>query len=172
VPKFFLLILALALLAVAGFAQQPPTPSPSPPGAATTSPVATPAASPTPGASPAATATPTYRFVWLPTPSPGTTPFPGPHPPQILEIDLNDQTIETPGELRVRVLTSVDVVSVIARAVGREIGLSRVQAGEFGGSYQLPQVPLFLSGHTFDVDFVAAVADGRTSTVTLPLGLK
>jgi hypothetical protein len=167
VSKFFFLIVASALLAVAAVAQQPPSPAPSPL-VTTSSPAPTPAAT----ASPTATATPAYRFVYLPTPSPGTTPFPGPHPPQILEIDLNDQTIVTPGELRVRVLTSVDVVSVVARAVGREIALPRVQAGEFGGSYQLPQVPSFLSGQTFDVDFVAAVADGRISTITLPLGLK
>lgn len=167
-PKFFFLIVASAFLAVAAFAQAPPSPAPSPSAVTTAAPAATAASS----AAPSATATPTYRFVWLPTPSPGNTPFPGPHPPQILEIDLNDQTIETPGELRVRVLTSVDVAVVTARAAGREIGLPRVQTGVFGGSYQVPQVPSFLSGQTFDVDFIAATADGRTATITLPLGLK
>jgi hypothetical protein len=170
VPSLFSIVAASALLLAAGaFAPQTPQPTPSPGSATTAGPGS---ATPAPSATPVPTATPTYRFIYIATPSPSTTPFPGPNAPQILEIDLNDQTLVTPGELRVRVVTSLDVSTVTARTIGREIGLPKAQPGIFGGTYQIPQVPAFLSGRTFDVDFIAAVPDGRTSIVTLPLGLK
>jgi len=106
------LFLALALAALLGagtaFAQTE-TPAPD---AAPTPQATAPAPSPTP--------TPAYKFVWLPTPSPNA---PADHAPQIREIDLGDQTLVTPGELRVRVKTSRDVTSVTARTLGREIGI-------------------------------------------------
>jgi hypothetical protein len=132
------------------------------------------AASPAPAADspqPQPSATPVYKFVWLPTPSPDATPVPGPHAPEIREIDLGDQTLVTPGELRVRVKTNRDVVSVIARTLGREIAIPRQDAGLFSLEGMVPQAPRFLSGRTFDVDFVAATDDGRTAVVTLPLNL-
>jgi len=125
-----------------------------------------------PNAKPAPTASPLYHFIYVPTPSPVTTPFPGPRAPKIVEIDLNEQTLVTPGDLRVRVLTSPDVSSVIARAWGYELAIPRVELGTFAAQYTVPQAPAFLSGRSFDVDFVAAVPDGRTSIVTLQLGLK
>jgi len=127
---------------------------------------------PAPQSSSAATAAPLYKFVYVPTPSPVVTPFPGPRDPKILEIDLSDQTLVTPGDLRVRVLTSPDVTSVVAKAWGYQLAIPRVEQGKFAAQYQVPQAPAFVSGRTFDVDFVAAVADGRTSIVTLKLGLK
>lgn len=133
---------------------------------------ASPPASAAPSASPAPNETRLYRFRYVPTPSPQTTPFPGPRAPLIYEIDLNDQTLVTPGVLRVRVLTSIDVSSVVAKAMGYELAIPRARNGIFSAEYSVPQVPASLSGRTFDVDFVAAVADGRTSTITLLLGLK
>jgi hypothetical protein len=152
--------------APARLAQQQPstevTPGPTPGGATTAPPSTTPAASPSP----------LYRFVYVPTPSPVTTPFPGPRAPKILEIDLNDQTLVTPGDLRVRVLTSSDVSNVVARTWGYELAIPRVQPGTFAAQYTVPQAPAYLSGRSFDVDFVASVPDGRTSIVTLQLSLK
>jgi hypothetical protein len=135
---------------------------------------------PSTGASPAAeqaaqpqpSPTPAYRFIWRPTPAPEATANPGPNAPEIREIDLGDQTLVTPGELRVRVVTSRDVVSVTARTLGREIGIPRQDVGLFALSGMVPQVPAFLADRTYDVDFVAAVRDGRTAVVTLPLALK
>ena len=121
---------------------------------------------------PAATAAPLYRFVYTPTPSPAVTPFAGPRAPKILEIDLSDQTLLTPGDLRVRVLTSIDVSAVTAKAWGYELAIPRVADGTFSAQYSVPQAPAFVRGRTFAVDFVAAVPDGRISTVTLQLGLK
>jgi len=131
------------------------------------------ATTPPSGASaPAATPAPLYRFVYIPTPSPSITPFPGPRAPKILEIDLSDQTLVTPGDLRVRVLTSIDVSAVTAKTWGYELAIPRVADGTFAAQYAVPQAPAFVRGRTFDVDFVAAVPDGRTSTITLQLNLK
>ncbi len=110
--------------------------------------------------------------MYVPTPSPSITPFAGPRAPKILEIDLNDRTLVTPGDLHVRVLTSIDVSSVTAKTWGYELAIPRVADGTFAAQYQMPSAPAFLRGRWFDVDFVAAVPDGRTSTVTLQLGLK
>jgi hypothetical protein len=146
--------------------QQPAVESTSPPnGEASARPSAQPSAK-------TATPAPLYRFIYIPTPSPIVTPFPGPRAPKILEIDLNDQTLVTPGDLRVRVLTSPDVSTVIARTWGYELAIPRVEQGTFAAQYTVPQVPAFLSGRSFDVDFVASVPDGRNSIVTLQLGLK
>lgn len=123
-------------------------------------------------AQPQPSPTPAYHYIWRPTPAPQATAYPGPDAPEIREIDLGDQTLVTPGELRVRVITSRDVVSVTARTLGREIGIPRQDVGLFALSGMVPQVPGFLADRTYDVDFVAAVRDGRTAVVTLPLALK
>ena len=123
-------------------------------------------------AQPQPSPTPAYHYIWRPTPAPQATAYPGPDAPEIREIDLGDQTLVTPGELRVRVITSRDVVSVTARTLGREIGIPRQDVGLFALSGMVPQVPGFLAARTYDVDFVAAVRDGRTAVVTLPLALK
>jgi hypothetical protein len=154
----FAILVAAAFAAGAALAQAPQT---------------KPNASPTPiAASPAPSATPEFGFVFTPTPSPQTTPFPAPHQPQILEIDLSEQTVTTPGRLRVRVLTNDEVSSVVARTMGYELPIPKVRPGSFAATYDVPAAPGFLSRRTFDVDFVAAVPDGRISTITLQLGLK
>jgi hypothetical protein len=130
------------------------------------------AAPQTQAATPAVQATPEYRFVYTPTPSPQSTPFPGPHAPQINEIDLNDQTLVTPGRLRVRVLTNYEVSTVVAKTMGYELSIPKQRSGIFAAEYDVPQSPAFLSNQTFNVDFVATVPDGRNTTVTLPLSLR
>jgi hypothetical protein len=155
----------LAALAAAAGSAQPVAPSPSGAG-----PAATPTTLPSATPSPAATAL--YHYIWTPPLANPPSPYPGLHAPDLREIDLSGQTLVTPGELRVRVLTSLDVVSVIAHTLGREIGIPRSDPGVFTLDANIPQVPSFLAGRTYDVDFVAAVPDGRTVTVTLPLGLQ
>lgn len=108
--------------------------------------------------------TPTpYLYVYVP---PASVP-----PSKILEIDLNDKTLHAPGEVRVRVLTTTDVVSVVVRAMGREISVPRVIPGLFAAEDKIPHVPFFLRGHTYDVDFIAASGDGKSTTITLPIDL-
>ncbi len=163
-------VLFVALAAAAVSAQPGPSPSPSASSAPAAEPLATPAGPPSAAPSPAPTSP--YHYIWTAPRANPPSPYPGLHAPDIREIDLSGQTLVTPGELRVRVLTSSDVVSVVAHTLGREIGIPRSDTGVFTLDANIPQVPSFLAGRTYDVDFVAAVPDGRSVTVTLPLGLQ
>ncbi len=145
---------SLAFVAAAAVLAQVGPPSPSPPPAPVPSP------------------TPAYRFVYRPTPSPVSTPYPLPNAPQIEEIDLNDSALVPPTPLHVRVLTSPMVVSVSAETFGRAIAIPQHDRGIFTFDGYIPDVPDFLRNRTYDVQFTAAVLDGRTATVTLPLTLK
>jgi hypothetical protein len=129
------------------------------------------APSSTPTAVPNPLPTPAYRFIYRPPAQMNADPVAS-APPAIIEIDLTDQVIVTPTELNVRVVTSASVVSVTAEALGHPITLPQVQPGLFGFSTQLRAVPGSLRNRTFDVDFTAADAAGRTADVTLPLTLK
>ncbi len=123
-------------------------------------------------ARPAAYATPTYGFVYKATPSPDVTPFPGPNPPAISEIDLSAATLVTPGTIRVRVLTSDAVISVAAETFGSSIPIARAAAGIFTLEGYVPAVPDAYKNRQYDVTFTASAADGRTARVVLPLLLK
>ena len=147
-------------------------------GAIALSAFATAGAAPTP--SPAATASPTvaptaaYRFVYKPTPPPATqsTPFPGPNPPQIAEIDLSDATLVTPGTIRVRVLTSDAVSSVVAETFGSTFAIPKKEPGLFTFEGYVGDVPAYVRNRTYDVTFTASTSDGRNAAVTLPLTLR
>jgi hypothetical protein len=153
------MLFALALAAALGSAT--PTPAPTP----------TPGLIPTFAPSVTATATPIYNFVYRPTRAPDA-PYPLPGTPQILEIDVNDQTIAAPGPLHVRVLTSDSVVSVVGEAYGYEVEIPRRGAGVFAFDGVIPEIPDAVKGKKFYVDCVATDKDGRTATITLPFMLK
>lgn len=121
---------------------------------------------------PSPIATPAYGFVFKPTPSPDVTPFPGPNPPAISEIDLSDSTLVTPGTIRVRVLTNDAVVSVAAETFGSSIPIARVASGTFTLEGYVPAIPSTYRNRVYDVTFTATAADGRNARVTLPLVLK
>lgn len=114
-------------------------------------------ASPPSGAAAATLAPPTaayaYRVVIPPT---QTTP-------SISEIDFNDKALSAPGPVSVLVKTSDDVATLSARLLGREQSVPKLGAGQFGGTQQLPQVPFFLKGRDYAVDFIATTVDGRTT---------
>ncbi len=186
--------LGSAVVSRAPFAVAQPTPTPSPVsspsampsgGPTPTVPPSTPAATPTtaptfaPPARPAARSatpqplpTPAYNFVYRATPAPNGTSVPGPNPPQIDEIDLSDATIVTPGVIRVRVLTNDAVSTVTADTFGRTVTIPQEHTGLFALEATLPEVPFFLKNRRYDIEFVAAVPDGRTARVTLPLTLR
>lgn len=145
-----------------------PAPEPGPSAAPTAGPA--PSASLAPRALPAAT--PAYGFVYKATPSPDVTPFPGPNPPAISEIDLSAATLVTPGTIRVRVLTSDAVVSVAAETFGSTIAIARAAPGIFTLEGYVPAVPNAFKNRQYDVTFTASSADGRTARVVLPLLLK
>jgi len=156
------LILALATapspMPLPGPAVQTPTPAPSP--ASTTTPVP-PTPTPQPSASPAL-----FNYVVAPTPGPSGAP-------QIVEIALNDRTLHQGGMLLVKVTTSPDVSTVVARTMGREIAVPQGAPGYFAGQEQLPGgIPFFLLNRTYQIEFVATTADRRTATFTMPVRLE
>ncbi|MEA2688564.1 MAG: hypothetical protein QOD51_1171 [Candidatus Eremiobacteraeota bacterium] len=172
----------LALYALPLLLALAPAPSPQPnPAPPAPPPVATPAPAP------AATTTPIPP---TPTPAPATpapqasaspNPFayvvaPGPGPagaPRILEIALNDRVLHKGGLLLVRITTSTDVTTVVARTMGHEIAVPQGAPGYFAGQEQLPSgIPFFLLGRSYQVEFVATTADGRSTTYSLPVRLE
>ena len=134
----------------------PATPAPSP--GATTTPVP-----PTPGPS----ASPTlFNYVVAPSPGPSGAP-------QIVEIALNDRVLHQGGMLLVKVTTSQDVATVVARTMGREIAVPQGAPGYFAGQEQLPGgIPFFLLNRTYQIEFIATTADRRTVTFTMPVRLE
>ena len=152
-----------------------PGPSPLPlPNPTVPAPVVTPAPVPT------STTTPVPP---TPTPQPSTTPnpfsyivAPAPGPsgaPQITEIALNDRVIHKGGMLLVRVTTSSDVTAVVARTMGREIAIPQGAPGYFAGQEQMPSgIPFFLLNRTYQIEFVATTADGRSAIFSLPVRLE
>jgi hypothetical protein len=160
----------LFALTIAGAAQPAPTP------ASTTTPVPSTSPSPAPSTSPSApagpTAPPVYNFVYKPTPSPVTTPFPELGSPEILEIDVTDQTIAAPGPLHVRVVTNDDTISVVAESFGYEFTLPKTGRGLFTIDTTIPPVPDNVKGKQFNVNVTATSKNGRVSSLTLPFMLK
>lgn len=131
-----------------------------------------PAASPAPPPAPSPSPTSAFHFVYKTQPSPDVTPFPGPNPPQIAEIDLSDTTLVTPGTIRVRVLTSDAVAKVVAETFGNTFAIPKKEAGLFTFEGYVGEVPAFVKNRTYDVTFTASTSDGRNTVVTLPLTLK
>lgn len=70
-----------------------------------------------------------------------------------------------------RVLTTANVVSVVARLGGYQLDLIRQDAGVFALSMTLPQVPFFLR-HRYNVEVFAATADGRIDSVRVPIQIR
>jgi hypothetical protein len=167
---------ALPLLIAAIFPSPPSQPLPAPP---TPPPPATASPSSYPSPSPAETATP------IPTPSPAAPASPSPNPyayivtptappngaaTRIIEVALNDRVLHAGGLLQVRVTTSPDITSMVARTMGHEIAVPLYSPGVFAGQQQMPTgIPFFLLNRTYQVDFVATTADGRTCVATLPV---
>jgi hypothetical protein len=164
--------LAIALLAPA----PSPVPQPSPgPAAPVASPAPAPIATTTPVPPSPAPASPSPQPSGSPNPfSYVVAPSPGPSgAPRILEIALNDRVLHKGGPLIVRVTTSPDVTSVVARTMGRELGIPQGGPGYFSGQDQLPtSIPFFLLNRTYQIEFVASTADGRSTAYTLPVRLE
>jgi hypothetical protein len=173
---------ALTFLCTVAAAQQPPpapAPQPAPPQTPAPGPTA-PAPGPTslptavgtptlpPGPpTPAPTPTPVYRYVYAPTPAPAPS---NAGLPRIFEIDVTDQILHPNSDIALRVVTSPEVQTVIASALGRDIAIPQLAPGVFAAQSHIPDVPFFLL-RTYDVEFRAATVDGRIASVTLPFRL-
>jgi hypothetical protein len=166
-----MLALYLIPLAVA-LAQPAPAPQP-PPAAQSAAPAVSPApqpiatTTPSPAPSPQASGTPNpFTYFVSPTPGPSGAP-------RIVEIALNDRVLHKGGLMLVRVTTSADVTTVIARTLGREIGIPKGAPGYFAGQEQLPSgIPSSFLNRSYDVEFVASTGDGRSTSYTVPVRLE
>jgi hypothetical protein len=161
------------------------TPAPivsSPPTAApTASPQPSAASSPSPSASPADTIPP--EPVRTATPAPRATPnlfaYVVDPPavdaasPRIVEIAINDRTVHAGQMLLVKITTSSNVTSLFARTMGHQMAIPLMAPGLFAGQQQLPTgIPYFLLNRTYQIDFIASTADGKSTVFTLPLRLE
>ena len=160
-----------AAQAVAQLATPAPTPQVGP--VSTASPAAT--STPTPSATPTLTATPSatptpqspYKYVVDPPPDPNASPG----VPQILKIELNDQTLHVGGPVAVRVTTTANVKTIVATADGHDIAIPKAQDGLFAGLTTLPWfIPPWML-KTYQVTFTATSTDGRRAAATIPIVL-
>lgn len=125
-----------------------------------TQPVQAPAAS-------SASTTPQYAYVVVPSPEPAAPAT----APKILEVALFSREYRAPSTVGVRVRTSSDVTAVTARLLGRERAVPKISDGTFEAIEQLPDLPFFLKGRDYTVDFVAATNDGRTASAQVTVHL-
>ena len=132
----------------------------------TVTPSATESPSPLPSGTPSPTPTPNYKYRVTPSPNPAASGG-----PQILEIDLNDKQLTPHGKIAIRVLTSPDVVKVITRSNGRDGSLQQIAPGEFTANGSIPGIPFIARGWKVNIEFVASTADGRTTSVKVPVTL-
>ncbi|HYW53841.1 MAG TPA: hypothetical protein VE826_07725 [Dongiaceae bacterium] len=140
-----------------------PSPTPAPTPAPTTTPIAP---TPVPTAQPSLTPNPFTYIVEPPPPAAGTGP-------RITEIAANDRVLHKGGLLLVRITTSPDVTHVLARAMGREIGIPQMSPGVFSGQETLPTgIPFFMLNRTYQIEIVATTADGRSASFTVPVRLE
>jgi hypothetical protein len=89
--------------------------------------------------------------------------------PVILEVDLNDKHLRAHGRIAMRVVTSPDVVSVVTRSKGHEGEVPRVGPGVFYAESSLPGVPFVARGMHLNLEFIATNADGKSTTVRVPV---
>ncbi len=118
--------------------------------------------SPAPTASPVPTPRPTpiYHFKFVPP----VKASPNPDDPQILEVDLNSQTLH--GTIAMRILTNAVVTKVVTSSNGHSGTVPQVGPGEFAATGSVPKVPF-----TITLEFVASTADGRSTSVKIPVKL-
>lgn len=145
-------------------------------------PTATPTASATPSTAPSVapipSVAPTATPASVPTPSPYTYRFVPRQPshlaagqPQIFAVYLNERKLRSHGPIRIKVETSPEVVKVVSRSNGREGNVPLVAAGDFEATSVLPKIPFIAAGMTVDLEFIAIGADGRRTSVRVPVRL-
>lgn len=154
-------------------ATSPAVPSPAVPSPAVTSqPAPAPAASgsnvPSAAPRPVATTSPTagpyrYRFV------PRQPDHPEPGTPQIFAVSLNDQRLHSRGPIEIKVETSPDVVKVVSKSGSQEGNIPMVAPGDFEATSTLPKIPFIARGVSVNLQFIATGADGKTTTVRVPV---
>ena len=135
-----------------------PLPLPLPLSTAAPSPLPAP-----PSAPPATTSPSPFNYSYQP-------PLPPDDEPRIIEIDLTDRIVRS-GAMQIRVLADPAVTSIIVRTAGRWFEIPQQSTGIFAISGTVPDIPFFLKGRTFWVDFIASHPDGQQTVVSLPVVL-
>ncbi len=181
-----MIVTTLALALIAGQAEPSATPVASPfepsPAPVTETPAPQPSASPSP--SPTVTATPVvpplphgatattapesygYRFV------PAQPAHPAPGVPQIFAVYLNSKKLASHGPILIKVTTDPGTVKVTSSSSGRVGTIPMIVPGDFEANSTLPKLPFIAAGMTIELEFTAVSADGRKTTVHVPVGLK
>lgn len=172
-----LLVAALATAVPSPASPSGPSPSPAPvasPGASampletpSVAPLESPPPSGSPSPVPSPTATPVYKYRVVPSPNPSAAS----DAPAILEVDLNDKQLTPHGKIAIRVLTTPNVVKVITRSNGRDGVLEQSAPGEFIGNGSIPGIPFIAHGWKVNIEFIATTADGRTTSLKVPVTL-
>ena len=158
---FAVYVLPLIVALAAPQTDQQATP-PTPPPLVSPSPIPPPSPSPVASPAPGQTQNP-YGYVTAPSPGPAGAP-------RIVEIAVNDRTLHAGGMLLVRVTTSPEIATLVARTMGHEIAIPLASSGVFAGQQQMPSnVPFFLVNRTYSVEFVGTTADGRTVSASVPI---
>ncbi len=175
-PTILALLLTLAQGEPTAAPTIPPTPvssvTPSPEPSSSPTPMnlpGFPTAAPSPEASPSPSGTPIaygYRFV------PHQPEHPEPGTPQIFAVYLNSKTLVSQGPISIKVWTDPGTVKVTSSSGGRQGIIPMVAPGDFEANSKLPKFPFIASGMTLDLEFTAIAADGRRTTVRVPVALK
>jgi hypothetical protein len=102
-----------------------------------------------------------------------TPPPPAAGQPAILEIDMLDETLHPGVAYSVRVRVSPDVTKINVEAMGQTYGMQAAGPGLFASDGQVPGfIPFFMLGRSYTVTVTALTADGRSTSVPLPLRLE
>jgi hypothetical protein len=124
--------------------------------------------SPVPSAQPSTSPTPSpyhYRFV------PHRAAHASPGDPEIYAVYLNEKHLHSLGPIDIRVETTPEVVKVVNRNNGHDDVVPLVAPGVFVAFGRLPKLPFIAEGITVDLQFVATTADGRKTSVSVPVRL-
>lgn len=155
----------LLLLASVACTHQPPASAPPSPAPAAPEIGPAPAASAAVAFAPAQPVSPFHYVIAPPAPPPGA--------PAIVEIAVNDQILHPGGPYVVRVTTSPDVTAVQVQAMGQSFAMPPGGNGRFFVSGSVPsEVPFFLLNRGYMLTVVAQTADGRSTSVQVPMRLE
>jgi hypothetical protein len=114
---------------------------------------------------PAASSSPPYSYVITPTPDASARSG----SPIIRRVELNKQHFSSHDQIRMKVITSGNVVKVTNHEIGHGGTLRKLSAGVFFGTGRVSGVPFFLKGMQVDMHYTATTANGETTTVTAPV---
>ena len=91
--------------------------------------------------------------------------------PQILDVAVNETTVQPGDRVVGRVVTTSNVASVEARIGGYAVSLVKVGVGRFELTYTVGQLPFFVRG-SFTMQVIARNTRGDAVTRDVPLTVR